>query len=184
MHTDAADLALMQDNPAYPAHKKVASVLTSVAEELQDVPLYYDLHALCKTVHCSPPPADILRSAIVNAGMSLPLLHSACRLPGGGSMFVCLLLHKGACAWSGCGDTAHSKGCRASPCCAMSSVVRLQVKLALTVIRMLLLEHAEVQAQVLQLCVHGSAAKSKGLHHGTGLQAGWHSLQEHLPSCP
>lgn len=58
----------MQDNPAYPAHKKVASVLTSVAEELQDVPLYYDLHALCKTVHCSPPPADILRSAIVNAG--------------------------------------------------------------------------------------------------------------------
>ena len=64
-------------------------MLTSVAEELQDVPLYYDLHALCKTVHCSPPPADILRSAIVNAGTSLPLLHSAYRQPGGGSMVRC-----------------------------------------------------------------------------------------------
>ena len=62
-----------QDHPErYPAHKKVASVLTSVAEELQDMPLYYDLHALCKTVHCSPPPADVLRSAIVNAGQWPP----------------------------------------------------------------------------------------------------------------
>ena len=43
-------------------------MLASVAEELPDTPLYYNLHDVCKTVHCTPPPMDILRSAIANAG--------------------------------------------------------------------------------------------------------------------
>ena len=61
----------MQTEPQrYPAHAKVASILTAVNEELHDVPLYYNLHDLCKTVHCSPPAADVFRSAIVNAGDS------------------------------------------------------------------------------------------------------------------
>ena len=44
------------------------AVLASVAEELPDAPLYYNLHDMCKTVHCTPPPMDVLRSAIANAG--------------------------------------------------------------------------------------------------------------------
>lgn len=59
----------MQGAPeSYPAHKRVLAVLASVAEKLPDAPLYYNLHDVCKTVHCTPPPMDILRSAIANAG--------------------------------------------------------------------------------------------------------------------
>ena len=43
-------------------------LLTAVSEELPDVPLYYNLHDVCKTVRVTPPPADVLRSALVNAG--------------------------------------------------------------------------------------------------------------------
>ncbi len=39
-----------------------------MSEELPDVPLYYNLHELCKAVHCSSPRAEVLRSALVNAG--------------------------------------------------------------------------------------------------------------------
>jgi tRNA (guanine26-N2/guanine27-N2)-dimethyltransferase len=39
-----------------------------VAEELPDVPLYYSLHDVCKTVHCTAPKAQVFRSAIINAG--------------------------------------------------------------------------------------------------------------------
>ena len=61
----------MQDNKAlYPAHQKVISHLTAVSEELVDVPLYFSLHEVCKTVRCTPPKADVLRSAIINAGDS------------------------------------------------------------------------------------------------------------------
>ena len=58
----------VQDNKSlYPAHQKVISHLTAVSEELVDVPLYFSLHEVCKTVRCTPPKADILRSAIINA---------------------------------------------------------------------------------------------------------------------
>jgi len=46
----------------------VISHLTAVSEELVDVPLYFSLHDVCKTVKCTPPKADVLRSALINAG--------------------------------------------------------------------------------------------------------------------
>ena len=52
----------------YPACNKVISHLTAVSEELVDVPLYFSLHDVCKTVKCTPPKADVLRSALINAG--------------------------------------------------------------------------------------------------------------------
>ena len=62
----------MQDNKQlYPACNKVISHLTAVSEELVDVPLYFSLHDVCKTVKCTPPKADVLRSALINAGECL-----------------------------------------------------------------------------------------------------------------
>ena len=63
---------LLQENKQhYPACNKVISHLTAVSEELVDVPLYFSLHDVCKTVKCTPPKADVLRSALINAGESL-----------------------------------------------------------------------------------------------------------------
>ncbi len=53
---------------SFPAYEKIHGILTAVSEELPDAPLYYNLHDLCKTVHCTAPRAELLRSAIVNAG--------------------------------------------------------------------------------------------------------------------
>ena len=41
----------------------------NISEELQDVPLYFSLHEVCKTVHCSPPRAEVFKSALLNAGV-------------------------------------------------------------------------------------------------------------------
>lgn len=43
-------------------------MLTLVGEELLDVPLYYSVHELAKTCRTIAPAADVIRSAIVNAG--------------------------------------------------------------------------------------------------------------------
>ena len=52
----------------YPAASRVAAVLTNVLEELPDTPLYLDMHELCRALRATAPKADVLRSAIVNAG--------------------------------------------------------------------------------------------------------------------
>ncbi len=59
---------LQTNKELYPASNKVISHLTAVSEELVDVPLYFSLHDVCKTVKCTPPKADVLRSALINAG--------------------------------------------------------------------------------------------------------------------
>lgn len=60
----------------YPACNKVISHLTAVSEELVDVPLYFSLHDVCKTVKCTPPKADVLRSALINAGYRVSSTHA------------------------------------------------------------------------------------------------------------
>ena len=52
----------------YAQHARIRGLLASVAEELPDVPLYYSLHDLCKTVRCTAPKAQAFRSALLNAG--------------------------------------------------------------------------------------------------------------------
>ncbi|XP_043812998.1 probable tRNA (guanine(26)-N(2))-dimethyltransferase 2 isoform X2 [Manihot esculenta] len=52
----------------YPAYDHISAVLTSVSEELPDVPLFLSLHNLCATLKCTSPQAVIFRSAVINAG--------------------------------------------------------------------------------------------------------------------
>ena len=60
--------ARQADRGRYAAHAKLRALLSAAGEELHDVPLYYSLHAMCKTLHTTPPSADAVRSALVNAG--------------------------------------------------------------------------------------------------------------------
>uniref|UniRef100_A0A1J3E3N6 tRNA (guanine(26)-N(2))-dimethyltransferase n=1 Tax=Noccaea caerulescens TaxID=107243 RepID=A0A1J3E3N6_NOCCA len=51
----------------YPAYEKICSVLTTISEELPDVPLFLSLHSLSATLKCTSPSAALFRSAVVNA---------------------------------------------------------------------------------------------------------------------
>ncbi|KAG6396146.1 hypothetical protein SASPL_142288 [Salvia splendens] len=63
----------------YPAFNKISAVLTTVSEELPDVPLYLSLHSLCATLKCTSPSAVMFRSAVINAGYRISGTH-ACEL--------------------------------------------------------------------------------------------------------
>lgn len=65
--------------PIYQAAPRVLALLTAVAEELPDAPLYYSMHSLSRTLRCTPPPAETLRSAVLNAGFRVSGSH-ACPL--------------------------------------------------------------------------------------------------------
>lgn len=60
----------------YPQHDKIFAVLTSISEELEDVPLYVSLHSLCATLKCTSPSAVMFRSAIINAGYRISGTHA------------------------------------------------------------------------------------------------------------
>ena len=61
---------MQADKSNFQAYSKVRGLLTSASEELPDVPLYYNLHTMCKTLRVTPPGNSTVRSAIVNAGES------------------------------------------------------------------------------------------------------------------
>lgn len=62
--------------PYQPATKKrIHGMLTSVSEELPDVPLFYTLPDLCLTLHCVSPPMVNLQAALVNAGYRVSQQH-------------------------------------------------------------------------------------------------------------
>jgi tRNA (guanine26-N2/guanine27-N2)-dimethyltransferase len=61
--------------PAYAAFDRVQGLLASVLDELPDAPLYFDLHAVAKTLRCSAPRAETIRSALVNAGFRASGTH-------------------------------------------------------------------------------------------------------------
>ncbi|XP_007469141.1 PREDICTED: tRNA (guanine(26)-N(2))-dimethyltransferase isoform X3 [Lipotes vexillifer] len=58
--------------------ERIRGVLSVVAEELLDVPLYYTLDQLSSTIHCSTPGLLQLRSALLHAGFRVSLSH-ACK---------------------------------------------------------------------------------------------------------
>lgn len=68
-----ADVNSAQDN--YPAYDKISAVLTTISEELPDVPLFLSLHNLGATLKCTSPSAVIFRSAVINAGYSISGSH-------------------------------------------------------------------------------------------------------------
>jgi len=61
----------------YPAKERIAAVLTNVAEELPDAPLYFDQHEVCKVLRTTAPKAETLRSAIANAGYRVSGTHAS-----------------------------------------------------------------------------------------------------------
>ncbi|XAR71317.1 tRNA (guanine(26)-N(2))-dimethyltransferase [Bertholletia excelsa] len=61
-----ANVKSMKDR--YPAYDRISAVLTTISEELPDVPLFLSLHNLCATLKCTSPSAIIFRSAVINAG--------------------------------------------------------------------------------------------------------------------
>ncbi|XAR51626.1 tRNA (guanine(26)-N(2))-dimethyltransferase [Bertholletia excelsa] len=59
----------------YPAYDRISAVLTTISEELPDVPLFLSLHNLCATLKCTSPSAVIFRSAVINAGYRISGAH-------------------------------------------------------------------------------------------------------------
>ncbi|KAJ4770399.1 tRNA (Guanine(26)-N(2))-dimethyltransferase [Rhynchospora pubera] len=59
----------------YPAYEKILAVLTTISEELHDVPLFVSLHNLCATLKCTSPSAVMFRSAVLNAGYRISGSH-------------------------------------------------------------------------------------------------------------
>ncbi|KAK8942829.1 putative tRNA (guanine(26)-N(2))-dimethyltransferase 2 [Platanthera zijinensis] len=59
----------------YPAYEKILAVLTTISEELHDVPLFLSLHNLSATLKCTSPSAVIFRSAVINAGYRISGTH-------------------------------------------------------------------------------------------------------------
>lgn len=68
-----ADVKSMKDH--YPAYDRISAVLTTISEELPDVPLFLSLHNLCATLKCTSPSAVIFRSAVINAGYRISGTH-------------------------------------------------------------------------------------------------------------
>ncbi|CAM8968100.1 unnamed protein product [Rhodiola kirilowii] len=68
-----ADVTSMKDR--YPAYGRISAVLTTVSEELPDVPLFLSLHNLCSTLKCTSPSALYFRSAVINAGYRISGTH-------------------------------------------------------------------------------------------------------------
>ncbi|KAJ0244627.1 hypothetical protein HA466_0192320 [Hirschfeldia incana] len=59
----------------YPAYERIYAVLTTVSEELLDVPLFLSLHNLCATLKCISPSAAMFRSAVINANYRISGTH-------------------------------------------------------------------------------------------------------------
>ncbi|MEW5313398.1 MAG: hypothetical protein WDW38_004969 [Sanguina aurantia] len=65
------------DGPSsYGTFNKMKGLLAAVQEELPDVPLYYSLHDMCRTVKCQPCKRDQFMSAIINAGYRVSCTHA------------------------------------------------------------------------------------------------------------
>ncbi|TVU47589.1 hypothetical protein EJB05_07195, partial [Eragrostis curvula] len=67
------DVKSMKDR--YPAYDKITSVLTTVSEELHDIPLFFSLHNIAGTVKCTSPSLVMFRSAVINAGYRISSTH-------------------------------------------------------------------------------------------------------------
>ncbi|XP_077211258.1 tRNA (guanine(26)-N(2))-dimethyltransferase 1-like [Tasmannia lanceolata] len=68
-----ANVKSMRDR--YPAYERIVAVLTTISEELIDVPLFVSLHNLSATLKCTSPSAVMFRSAVINAGYRVSGSH-------------------------------------------------------------------------------------------------------------
>ena len=67
---------LAADSAAFPGFDKVHALLTTVEEELPDVPLYESMHGMASVLKCTPPPGALMRSALINAGYRVSATHA------------------------------------------------------------------------------------------------------------
>ena len=72
---DAAGAGAPLAFPPIETRDRMHGLLTTVSEELPDVPLYYTLPDLCQTLHCTSPKLDDIRSALINAGYRCSAFH-------------------------------------------------------------------------------------------------------------
>ncbi|KAM9514139.1 LOW QUALITY PROTEIN: tRNA (guanine(26)-N(2))-dimethyltransferase [Guaruba guarouba] len=71
-------LAALERSPQrFQTQERMQGVLSGIAEELSDVPLYYTLEGLSSTVHCNTPSLLQFSSALLHAGYRV--LSHACR---------------------------------------------------------------------------------------------------------
>ncbi|NXE02690.1 TRM1 dimethyltransferase, partial [Chaetorhynchus papuensis] len=72
-------LAALERSPGrFSTEPRLRGMLSVIAEELSDVPLYYTLDGLSSTIHSNTPSLLQLRSALLHAGFRVSLSH-ACR---------------------------------------------------------------------------------------------------------
>jgi tRNA (guanine26-N2/guanine27-N2)-dimethyltransferase len=60
---------------AIPTAERLAGMLTSISEELKDVPFYYSLPDLASTLQCTVPTHLEFKSALINAGYRVSHFH-------------------------------------------------------------------------------------------------------------
>nr|CAD1837974.1 unnamed protein product [Ananas comosus var. bracteatus] len=68
-----SNISAMKDR--YPAYERISALLTSVSEELLDVPLFVNAHSLCSTLKCTSPTMAMFRSALIHAGYRVSGSH-------------------------------------------------------------------------------------------------------------
>jgi tRNA (guanine26-N2/guanine27-N2)-dimethyltransferase len=72
---DAAGEASAPALMAIPTAERLAGMLTSISEELKDVPFYYSLPDLASTLQCTVPTHLEFKSALINAGYRVSHFH-------------------------------------------------------------------------------------------------------------
>ncbi|XP_048346927.1 tRNA (guanine(26)-N(2))-dimethyltransferase isoform X1 [Sphaerodactylus townsendi] len=72
-------LSAVGSNPGrFQTSQRIQGILSMAIEELRDIPLYYTLDHLSKTIHCNSPSLLQFRSALLHAGYRVSLSH-ACK---------------------------------------------------------------------------------------------------------
>lgn len=72
---DAIKKQVEENKAMYPGYDKIHALLTTVSEELVDVPLHYDIHSMSHCLRVTPPPMALFRSAVINAGYRVSPAH-------------------------------------------------------------------------------------------------------------
>ena len=60
----------------YTSCKKLTGLVAAIADEIHDAPLFHTLHGMSKTLTCTSPSMQVMRSAIINAGYRVSQSHT------------------------------------------------------------------------------------------------------------
>ena len=71
-----ADLKQSLEEDRFQTYPRMVGMLSMVLEELQDIPLYYELSRLCNITKQSQGKITVYLSALLNAGYRVSLTHA------------------------------------------------------------------------------------------------------------